>query len=65
MQKFVETSALTTAAVLEVASIERIDAPVEAALVWRVTMDTPIDGDAGRIMVDMSDARLAALGLTA
>jgi hypothetical protein len=63
--QFVETQKLTTASVLEVVSIERIAAPIEPALVWRVTLDTPVDGEAGRIIVDMSDARLAALGLTA
>jgi hypothetical protein len=62
--KFVEARLLTTASVLEVVSIERIAAPIEPALIWRVTLDTPVDGDAGRIVVDMSDTRLAALGLT-
>lgn len=65
MPQFVETLQVIRTSVLEVVSFEEVEpsqAP-EDGLVCKLTLDTPVDGDAGHFTIFITRKRAEELGL--
>ncbi len=63
--KFVERDQILTAAMLQVVEVEKLTLKKRGPddLPYRITLDTPVDGGAGVVTIDISEERATLLGL--